>query len=339
MKKYRKSFVLILLAFLSVAKVNCQTDNYVCLGFGYFGKMWGEYKNNEADNLIGLSSNSYKDTIGIEEMVDVFYKFKDTLKANRRTFLEKYDVVEPSLRPGDKYVVVSSPLRNHPKHGFRECHAIWDGLAGISIREPVKRLVDKNGISQDELLEELNKDWSKEWVNGEIVMLSNPCWYMGYVVSPRAYLQIYNKGKYITSAPYATYSDFFSYAAFSPFYRLDGAYNWVVKTRRGARLIGMLQSIRTESEYVPKEKTFSVLLHTKINENSEEIGYSLQILEPKKPDKETQELFNSLKEYVESFPSGTFAPYFTTDMRLMIGRYYKVTVNERGWLIQDYLGL
>ncbi|MBR3616299.1 MAG: DUF5030 domain-containing protein [Bacteroidaceae bacterium] len=47
----------------------------------------------------------------------------------------------------------------------------------------------------------------------------------------------------------------------------------------------------------------------------------------------------SLKRFVESLPSNSFAPYFTTDMRLMTGRYYKVTVNKCGWLIQDYLDL
>ena len=33
------------------------------------------------------------------------------------------------------------------------------------------------------------------------------------------------------------------------------------------------------------------------------------------------------------------APYFTTDLRQMTGRYYRVTVNKCGWLIEDYLNL
>jgi len=32
-------------------------------------------------------------------------------------------------------------------------------------------------------------------------------------------------------------------------------------------------------------------------------------------------------------------PYFTTDLRQMTGRYYRVTVDKCGWLIDDYLNL
>ena len=66
---------------------------------------------------------------------------------------------------------------------------------------------------------------------------------------------------------------------------------------------------------------------------------TIDLLLPNNPDKETENLFMSLKDFVESLPSKSFAPYYTTDLRLMTGRYYKVTVNKCGWLIQDYLDL
>jgi len=50
-------------------------------------------------------------------------------------------------------------------------------------------------------------------------------------------------------------------------------------------------------------------------------------------------LFDDLKEFVERIPSKAFAPYFTTDLRQMTWRYYRVTVDKCGWLIEDYLNL
>ena len=80
-------------------------------------------------------------------------------------------------------------------------------------------------------------------------------------------------------------------------------------------------------------------MYTKTYPRSTKVTYTLELLLPDNPDKETDALFMSLKRFVESLPSNSFAPYFTTDMRLMTGRYYKVTVNKCGWLIQDYLDL
>ena len=72
---------------------------------------------------------------------------------------------------------------------------------------------------------------------------------------------------------------------------------------------------------------------------SHRVSYSLELLEPQEPDGETQKLFEDLKDFVEQIPSKAFAPYFTTDLRQMTGRYYRVTVNKCGWLVEDYLNL
>ena len=72
---------------------------------------------------------------------------------------------------------------------------------------------------------------------------------------------------------------------------------------------------------------------------SNKVTYTIELLVPENPDKEIELLFKDLKRFIESLSSKSFAPYFTTDMRLMTGRYYRVTVNKCGWLIEDYLNL
>ena len=43
---------------------------------------------------------------------------------------------------------------------------------------------------------------------------------------------------------------------------------------------------------------------------------------------ETTELFQDFKSFVELIPAPAFKPYYTTDFRIMTGRYYRVTVNK-----------
>ena len=173
-------------------------------------------------------------------------------------------------------------------------------------------------------------------MNGEIITLRAPRWYMGYVLSPAASMEIYMDGKLLGKSPSVNYSDFFAYA--NNYYNvLDG--EWYHDVSGGARLLGALQNINTMMHAGTSDKIFSVLLYTKTYPRSTKVTYTLELLLPDNPDKETDALFMSLKRFVESLPSNSFAPYFTTDIRLMTGRYYKVTVNKCGWLIQDYLDL
>ena len=180
----------------------------------------------------------------------------------------------------------------------------------------------------------------KKVSEGEKIMLVNPKWYMGFAVSPRVFYEVYNGGKRTIAAPDAWYSDFFAYAAYKPILQLDGPYNWHQNTGWGAHLIGTLHAMRTaEHLWLKGEKQFSVLLYTKTYPMSYRVSYSLELLEPQEPDGETQKLFEDLKDFVEQIPSKAFAPYFTTDLRQMTGRYYRVIVNKCGWLIEDYLNL
>ena len=324
-----------LIALMSVSYVYGQSTKINNVLFRELGLKWTEYERDVINNVISKSTRYYNETVSIQEMKDAFYKNKNIDKQSRKANYQDFDIVKPSLHPEDKYLMVLSPLSRHSNKDIRECHGIWDKFGNVILKD----VVNKKGESETLLFEELINEKSGKWLDGEIIMLSNPCWYMGFVVSPRAYWQIYSNGERIEEYPHATYTDFFAYAAYSSDLLIDGGYEWTKKTCCGARLMGTVHTMKTDKHYGVKEKQFSVLLYTKAASNNENVCYSLELLEPANPDSSTKELFKNLKKYVERIPSGTFAPYYTTDLRLMTGRYYKVTVNKCGWLIQDYLDL
>ena len=149
-------------------------------------------------------------------------------------------------------------------------------------------------------------------------------------------MEIYQEGRLLGKIPSAHYSDFFAYANLYSSV-LDG--EWYHSVNGGARLLGALQGLNTTTHAQTSEKNFSVLLYTQTYPKSKKVTYTIELLVPENPDKETEMLFKDLKRFIESLPPKSFAPYFTTDMRLMTGRYYRVTVNKCGWLIEDYLNL
>lgn len=305
-KNLKLSVALIVLLFSSNAFCQRHFPNFKDQrAFHDLKEQWTDYKTNEADkNFLSLYGRLYRETVSLEEMKQAFYKNRNAKAKDKEIHYEDFVVIKPELHPEDIYVRVYPTLKDHPEKQVEE---------------------------------------------GERIMLSNPKWYMGFVVSPRAYFDVYNNGKRTISAPYAMYSDFFAYAAYRPVLQLDGPYNWSWKTSWGARMIGQLHAMRTDEHWWLKdEKQFSVLLYIKKDEYKEQdyLGihthvrreyYSLELLEPEVPDEATKKLFEDLKEYVEEIPLGAFAPYFTTDLRQMTGRYYKVTVNRCGWLTTDYL--
>ena len=78
--------------------------------------------------------------------------------------------------------------------------------------------------------------------------------------------------------------------------------------------------------------------------DSRSLMYSLAAKVQTNSEKKTTKLYFHTQgfagdPFVENIPLGAFAPYFTTDMRVMTGRYYRVTVNKCGWLVEDYLNL
>lgn len=175
-------------------------------------------------------------------------------------------------------------------------------------------------------------------LDGEVITLREPHWYMGFVVSPSPHLEIYEEGKLVVragSGPWST-SDFFSYASLTNT-TMDG--DWDDKVNDGAKLLGVLHGIRSTVNLTRPERVFSVLLHEKPKTFYSPVTYTLELLEPENPDEVTTALFQNFKGFVERIPAKAFMPYYTTDFRIMTGRYYRVTVNKCGWLVEDFFSI
>lgn len=328
MRNNLKLFILVLLI-PCVSNVYGQFIIQKELSLDKLSKSWSEYQQDTKYDMTNFSRRYFKDTISVKEMKEVFYKNKDV-----KFTASPYAGLDSVKRIGSigESVMILSPLRNHPKKEIRECRGVWNRLGAISLVD----LLDENGVSQQTLFKKIKDDELKKMMNGEIITLRAPRWYMGYVVSPSASMEIYIDGKLIGKSPSVNCSDFFAYANHYSNV-LDG--EWYHDVSGGARLLGALQGMNTMMHARTSDKTFSVLLYAKTYPRSTKVTYTIDLLLPDNPDKETEALFMSLKKFVESLPSKSFAPYYTTDMRLMTGRYYKVTVNKCGWLIQDYLDL
>ena len=173
-----------------------------------------------------------------------------------------------------------------------------------------------------------------------MLLLEEPRQYMGFAVSPRLSWAIYDKGERLADISVSSPApDFFAYAQTTTF----GTGQWDKCLPSGARLMGAMCALENAPRGAGQgERTFSVLLHHKplpAKAKSMDKPYTLELLEPATTDKETQQLFADLKAFVENLPDKTFKPYYTTDFRIMTGRYYRVTTNKCGWLIEDYLAL
>ncbi len=312
-----------LLAFLPMSGA------YGQVSFGYLGEKWEEYVERSADDWNSFSCRHFRDTVSVQEMKDAFFKYRD--QRFDRSPYEGFDSVVNVGILGNNIMLVS-PLRNHPMKEVRECRGVW-GAWGHKLVE----LRDRNGVPQKRLLEKLNADEKRTWLDGEVLKLGHPLHYMGFVVSPRVEWHVYDKGEQVACKRFSFKAepDFFSYASRKPMF--DG--NWDSKIDAGARLLGAWHAMQSSAHPGGgEERTFSVLLYEVPGvRRSRKSSYTVELLGPENPDKETTALFEDFRKFVESIPSKAFKPYYTTALRTMTGRYYRVTVNKCGWLVEDYL--
>ena len=318
--------MMILLTSLSVSSAFGQYKDENLLLFGNFNEKWEVYCQRSSTDFVLLNRNHFKDSVSVQEMKDAFYKFKNVSVS--KWAYTGFDSVR--YCPLGESVMLISPLRDHSQKKIAECRGVWS-WAG---RFRLVQLLNQKGMPQEDLLAKLNNA-NKKWLQGEIVTLRSPRHYMGFVVSPLPYMVIYQDANLLGRTIYhSNYADFFSYAQCSRII-LDG--EWHSSVRAGARLLGSMIGINYSSNVTKPEKTFSVLLYEKSKSKSSRITYTLELLSPENPDAETKQLFENMKNFVEQIPSGAFKPYYTTDFRIMTGRYYRVTVNKCGWLVEDYL--
>ncbi|MDE5560675.1 MAG: DUF5030 domain-containing protein [Bacteroidaceae bacterium] len=320
---------------MSVCLFTAEMYGQKITSFSFLQDKWNEYQQQEMFEPTDFL-RIFKDRVSVEEMKEAFAKYKNYTVQQGIADYGEYDVVQ--CLAGANSTMIVSPLQRHPKKEIKDCHAVWHEYGSDIVIKDVK---DRNGTSRKDYVEKLNKERSN-WLNGDVVTLKHPCWYMGVVVSADPRLYIYDKGKLVCdeSGSKLHYPDFFSYASIHRrgTMRLAGHIDWTYGMSSGALLLGKMHSMESATYAFP-EKTFSVLLHACHDGKDENSAYTLELLEPEKADKAVLHLFKDFKNTVERLPANAFKAYYTTDFRIMTGRYYRVTVNKCGWLVEDYFEL
>ena len=268
------------------------------------------------------------DTISTEEMKEMFYNHQDEPPA--RNIGQCYDTVI-GIYGGimlDKIVQQQSGLKHY--------RAKWDctlgpmllslqppggGIDTITYRRLKKRKGGKDGyVMAGELM---------PGKTGSVTILRSPLWYMGQTVSAAPVIYYYSEGKRVSSYYGNNYPDYFSYESVHWF----GMPPWYRNIQKGMLLFAT-QLTANSMERLPKsECSFTFLM--RIHDNG---GYSLELLQPREPDKEVKSAFALLQKLVrEDLRPGLFNVLFTADKRIFPGRYISASFGPRGWYLRDLL--
>ena len=292
---------------------------------GFLEGKWEEYRYYAKENL-GMIPRFFRDTISVEEMVKVFQENQCRNKPDSP--FADFDSIADGIY--GKQLLLTSPLRSHSLKRVHDKRGIWSWGKGFVLQQ----LLDSAGHSQEKLLKKVNAK-AMLWENGDFLTLRSPQNYMGLIISPRPYLSSYRDGKLIARySVQANAPDYFSFTA--PCRWLDAEWHHYIEG--GERLMGRLLNLYTDyTNANTLERTFSVLLYERNCYKSQRGSYTLELLLPRDADTETLQSFNIMKTFVENLPPRVFSPYFTADFRILTGRYYRVTVNRCGWLVEDYL--
>ena len=265
-----------------------------------FPKAWTSYLyRNKADRSI-LRLNFYRDTVSVEEMRTAFEQHKDTyFKTSPYTGYDSIDTYYGKL------LVLRSPLKDVPMKD------IW--------------------------MKQRKSKYAKD-ITGDFIFLQEPQFYMGYIVSPNPILETRHEGRLLAEeAETDGRADFFCFMQRSS-NTIDGT--WKSYLKDGAKLLGTLIGMDSNFTIDNEELSFSVLLYEKPKGETGTDGiYGLELLSPKDPDGLIQGAFNEMQWFVRKLPYGTYRPLYTTDFRIMTGRYYRVTVNRCGCLVEDYMDI
>lgn len=260
---------------------------------------WYQYLYQSKDDMCLLREKYFRDTISVDEMNAVFRANKDK-------------------RPD------YSPYQGHDSiftYRGNMLNLVRPKAKGL----PLSRIYMNPNRTKEEA----------KLLDGDLVFLRHPRHYMGYVVSPQPLLETFDKGRILgrEGALLGGEASFFSKAQEAVGY-LDGT--WESHLRGGTILMGTLIGKDEPPQPNRAERTFSVLLYEKTGKRT---GYDVVLLAPDAPDAETLRDFQWMKQFVGRLPQGTFLPYYTSDFRILPARYYRVTVNQCGWLVEDYMDI
>lgn len=299
--------------------------------FEYWGVKWRDYQQEPKNNLSFLHRRFFRDTVKVAEMKEAFSKYKNV--TCYKSVYEGFDSVYFPMEGHGSSIMLISPLRRHPDRKVRESRGVWSFPRCVLVD-----IFDKHGLPQKKLIQKLDGDAKRRWLSGEMLRLEEPRWYFGLIVSPCIYWNIFHEGESLASVSSpCSHPDFFSYAAVSSF---GYGGSWDRKIKAGAHLLGLMCATENYPLTDQTEHTFAVLVYEKSTPEERsyvERPYTTELLESEQSDKEVPILFKQFKLFIESLPRNTFRPYYTSDFRVMNGRYYRITVNKCGWLVEDFL--
>lgn len=297
--------------------------------YDMFEREWTEFCFRSRFDM-GMLRRYFNDTVSVVEMTERFHAYYD-----KRIQTSPYiglDSVIYSIR--GENVLLTSPFQRSSIKDIHGKRGVWKWGTRFFLHQ----IMDDRGILQEKLVNKINNSRdSLAWMEGDFVTLRSPRHYMGLIVSPRPYLQTYDGSRLIgRCGNLECQADFFSFAG--PTYVMDG--EWYHKIRGGAEY--MSRSLTLYSGFPDKnveERTFSVLLYMKPESSWMNREYTLKLLLPTNADEETKRAFERMRRFVENIKFNAFNPLYTTDFRIMTGRYYRVTVNKCGWLVEDYFDI
>ncbi len=226
-------------------------------------------------------------------------------------------------------------LTNHEKHWNISPYLGFDSIKTAGSKWLVIKSPKDNMHLQDIFADRKIKDN----LTGTIIALKEPKLYMGFVVSPYPTYAAYEKGELVghSGMCHGGGADFFSYSQQSV---KTHDLTWNDSIASGAKLLGTIINLERATEQDWQECTFTALIYEKPNwETRTKPEYKAELLEPTYPSPNISYYFQSFQWIIQNLPYRTFKPYYTSDGRILLGRYLRVTVNKCGWLVEDYMDI
>lgn len=264
----------------------------------------------------------FRDSVSVEEMKAAFYAHHEDTATPPSPYIGRDSVVGVG-----EYMILQSPLQECPIREARNLRGKWMYYGPLKLIG----LSTSDGEKRADILERINKKHPQlaGWFEGDVVMLRYPSYYMGFILSPYPMMLTYGQKRLLHNTSYYGPTDYFSTIGF-PCSNED----WKEEVSYGAYYLGQALNERhplLHSWLLTGKRSFSVLLYDKGGD------YDLELLLPRNPDAETLNLFDTMQHFVRRLQRNLFKPYYTSDMRLFAGRYYRVECDRRGWYIEDYV--
>ena len=236
-------------------------------------------------------------------------------------------------------LMVRSPLERAPLKEARAARGIWlypplqlveiqnsEGQKDEKLFDRLLKKVPNKSVYKNIYQKKDSKQIYPEWYDGPLTLLNNPLYYMGFIVSGEPSFFYFNHGRpeYITEITRAP--DFYSSLPII----FDGT--WASGISDGMYQFSMAASSSLQGNPGPKAVRFTWMLTIDTQGKQDAV-----LLSPKNPDRDTKMAFNRLQSFVRNLRAGMFQVLYTSDGRILPGRYIKALYDERGWWFEDFL--